>query len=73
MIPDHRGCSRGIIAQLPRRQQREIRSQYFDSECLVTDFQVAATTDVILNPRGSTGILESKNYKAEVMLSLYMM
>lgn len=40
---------------------------------LVTDFQIAATMDVILNPRVSTGILESKNYKAEVMLSLYTM
>lgn len=72
-IPDHRGCSRGIIAQLPKRQQREIRSVYFDSECLVTDFQVATTADVILNSRVSTSILESKNYKALVVLSLCMM
>lgn len=46
---------------------------YFDSECLVTDFQVATTADVILNSRVSTSILESKNYKALVVLSLCMM
>lgn len=55
-------------AWLYKGQQIEITSRYFDSECLVNNFPVATTTDVILGV--SVTILESKNYKAAVILSL---